>query len=125
MSTVHKFTTPKGEPMVIMPEAEYNRLIAHAEDAADIAMADSITARIQAGTEEFFPNDIAKRLMLEEENPIRVVREYRGMTAETLAGEAGISRAYLTQIETGHRSGRTDVLKRLAQALKVDMALIV
>jgi DNA-binding XRE family transcriptional regulator len=125
MSGIHKFTTPKGEPMVIMPEAEYNRLIATAEDAADIAMADSVIARIRAGAEAFFPGDIAKRLMLEEENPIRVLRDYRGMTAEALAREAGISRVYLTQIETGRRSGRTDVMKRIAQALKVDMNLLV
>jgi len=36
-----------------------------------------------------------------------------------LAEAAGISRAYLSQIEDGHRVGNVDTVARLAKALKV------
>ena len=35
--------------------------------------------------------------------------------------EAGISKAYLSQLEAGKRSGTTAVLARLARALQVDL----
>lgn len=125
MSKIHRFTTPGGEAMIILPETEYRRLVAAAEDAADIASAKAVMTRVQAGKEEIFPADVAERLALGDENPVQVLRKYRGLTGAALAEKAGISRPYLTQIENGQRHGSAAAMKRIAVALGVDVGVLV
>lgn len=125
MSKIHKFTTPGGEAMVILPEAEYKRLVEAAEDASDITSAKAIMDRVRSGTEEVFPADVAERLVLGDESPVHVLRKYRGITGAALAEKAGISRPYLTQIETGQRHGSAAAMKRIAAALGVDVGMLV
>ena len=68
--------------------------------------------------EESFPIDVADRLLVGE-NPIGVYRSYRNMTQQELAAEAGINTAYLSQIETGRRTGSTRTVAAIARALDV------
>jgi transcriptional regulator with XRE-family HTH domain len=42
-----------------------------------------------------------------------------------LADAAGISKPYLSQIETGKRKGSTDILSALAKALKVTLEEVI
>ncbi|RIK94190.1 MAG: transcriptional regulator [Proteobacteria bacterium] len=125
MSRIQKFTTPAGESMVILSKADYDHLVELAEDAMDIAETNEILARIRSGEEEVFPDTLTKRLLLSDENPVRVMRTYRGLTTAALAKKAGISRPYLTMIESGRRTGTADVMKRLAKALAIDMELLI
>lgn len=118
MNDVTTFKTPGGENMVILPAAEYARLIEAVEMAEDIAAFDEFARKLAAGEEEFIPLDIVKR-MLDGENPIRVWREHRGMTVKDLAEAAGIAAPYLSQVETGKRDGSVDTLKKIAEALKL------
>jgi DNA-binding XRE family transcriptional regulator len=68
--------------------------------------------------EESFPIEVADRLLVGE-NPIGVYRSYRNMTQQELAAEAGINTAYLSQIETGRRTGSTRTVAAIARALNV------
>lgn len=113
---MQKITTPGGETMVILPIAEYERLL----DAADIALADRVRAAIAAGEDELVPLEVVDRL-LGNENPIKVWREHRGMSARKLAEKAGLSPAYLSEIETGRKDGSVTALKKIAMALSVDL----
>lgn len=70
--------------------------------------------------EELIPSQVAYAL-LDGENPIRVWREYRKLTQQLLAEKVGISKPYLSQIESGKRNGTSEILKRLAQVLNIDM----
>ena len=47
------------------------------------------------------------------------------MTGEQLASKAGISRPYLTQIETGKREPMFPVMAKIARALDVSLDLLV
>ncbi|MGM0988790.1 MAG: helix-turn-helix domain-containing protein [Pseudomonadota bacterium] len=76
-------------------------------------------ARVGAG-EETFPASVVEAL-LEGRVPVRVFREYRGLRAGELAEKAGISQGYLSEIESGKKSGSLDVLKRIAVALGVEL----
>jgi transcriptional regulator with XRE-family HTH domain len=59
--------------------------------------------------------------MLNGESPIRVYREYQGFTEDQLGAQARISKPFFSQIENGNRTPSLDTLKRLAEALRVDM----
>lgn len=85
----------------------------------DIRGYDEAKANIQAG-EELVPSKVVYAL-LEGENPIRVWREYRALTQQQLAEKAGISKPYLSQLESGKRHGATNVLNRIAQALTISL----
>lgn len=67
------------------------------------------------------PDDVLEQLALGKDNPIRILRKYRGMTQGDLADAAGLSRPYLTEIETGRKDGSIRAIKSIAQALGVSM----
>ncbi len=86
----------------------------------DVAAYDAAKAR----DEESFPFEIADRL-IGGENPIKVFRQYRGLTQKQLAVKAETSAAYLSQIETGRRGGSIKMLHRVADALDVGLGDLV
>ena len=110
--------TPGGERLVVLAEADYNRLLQAAEDAADVGAVEAFRRKLTAGEEELIPSAIVDRL-LDGENRIRVWREYRGLSARALAEQAGIAAAFLSQIETGNREGTVDTLRKVARALSL------
>ncbi len=113
-------TTPSGERLVLLAEADYAALVEAAEDNADrVAIAD-FRRRIAAGEDEFVPSAIVERL-LSGESRVRVWREHRGLKAAELATRAGIAQAFLSQIETGKREGTVETYRKLADALGVTL----
>ncbi|MEQ1900832.1 MAG: helix-turn-helix transcriptional regulator [Devosia sp.] len=113
---MQKIVTPGGETLVVVPLAEYEALV----DAADIESANRIKARVTAGLDEVVPAALVYRIS-DGENPVRVWREYRGLAAGDLAAKAGISAAYLSEIETGKKTGGVETLRKLANILKLDI----
>ena len=112
--------TPGGERMVVLSLKDYEQLCAAAEDMADIRAYDRAKERLEAGTDEMIPADFADRI-LDGESPVRVWREYRGLSIKQLAAGANISAAYLSQIEGGSRNGSLSTLRALAKALSLDV----
>ncbi|ATQ42169.1 helix-turn-helix domain-containing protein [Caulobacter mirabilis] len=110
--------TPAGERMVVVPEEEYRALVEAAEDAADLRAVHAFDAAMARGEEELLPAALVDRL-LNGESPIKVWREHRNLTQAELADRAGISKAYLSQIEGGTRQGGVDILRTLAETLDV------
>jgi DNA-binding XRE family transcriptional regulator len=111
-------TTPSGDRLVLLPEADYLDLLVAAEDAADRDAARRWQTALAAGEEEALPADLVNRV-LGDASPVRAWREYRGMTAQALAESSGIAKSYLSQIETGKRDGTLDTMAKLAAALNV------
>ncbi len=120
--TVQFITTPGGDEMAILPKAELDAMIEALEDYMDNEIFDRAEARRAAG-EEGFPGELIHALS-DGANPVRTFREYRSLTATELAKRAGISGAYLSQIESGVREGTGSTLKKLAMALGVDVDLL-
>ncbi|KKB86089.1 hypothetical protein VW29_04195 [Devosia limi DSM 17137] len=48
---------------------------------------------------------------------VRQARKDKGWTQEQLAFEAGVKRAYLSEVENGQRNVSLDVVEKLAKAL--------
>ena len=70
--------------------------------------------------QEAVPAELVDRL-LSGEHPVKVWREYRGLSQRGLAARAGLNFAYLSQIETGARKGPVQTIRKLAEALSVDL----
>lgn len=110
----------EGKPeYAVVPYEVYEQLVADAEMLEDIGDYDAAVRAIDKG-EELVPADVAYAL-LDGNNPIRVWREHRGLSQVALAAAAGISSSYLSQLETGKRTGTADVLAAIAESLKVDL----
>lgn len=113
-----------GNPeWAVIPYEEYLRLVEEAEMLSDVRDYDAALEDIEQG-EELVPSEVVYAI-LDGENPIRVWREYRGYTQKELADLAGISKPYLSQIETGKRTGTTEVLSAIANALELTLDDIV
>ena len=82
--------TDKGE-MAILPRAEYEALIERLEeaeeDAGTVRLIDRGLREIAEGAPTF-PMDVANRIA-DGENPVRVFREWKGMTQVELAARTG------------------------------------
>jgi DNA-binding XRE family transcriptional regulator len=103
----------EGKPaFVVLPYADWLTMQELAEDAEDNAA----LAAFHANPTELFPVSVVDA-MIAGEHPVRVYRNYRGLTLRALADASGITVPYLSQIETGKRNPSTDVLKKIADAL--------
>lgn len=56
---------------------------------------------------------------------IKALRAERALSQEDLADKAGISRQYLSRLETGRHDPSLSMLVKLAKALKVTVAKLV
>jgi mRNA interferase RelE/StbE len=106
--------------MVSIPVEEYQRLLAIAEGVSDTLAYDRAVEALAAGDDELLPADFAHRL-IDGEAPVRVWREYRGLTQVALAELSGVNRVQITNIESGTKTGSVETLRRLAGALGVTL----
>ena len=110
-----------GKPeWAVLPYEEYLRLLEQAEMLEDIRDFDAAKTALENGEDELIPAEVVFAI-LDGENPIKVWREYRGLTQQQLADLAGISKPYLSQIETGKRKGTIEILSAMAKALDVSL----
>ena len=113
-----------GKPeWAILPYEDYLHLIEQAELLEDIKDFDSISAAIERGDEELIPAEVVNAI-LDGQNPIKIWREYRGLTQQQVADAIQISKPYLSQIETGKRTGTTNVLSAIAEVLNISLEQI-
>jgi DNA-binding XRE family transcriptional regulator len=121
--SVHILERDGEAAFVILPIEEYRRLLALVEDARDAAAIEEFYRRLVAGEEEMLPSHVVDR-MLDGENPVLVLRDYRRMTLQQLADLCGVTNSHVSQVEKGKRSMSTEVLKKMAEALRVDVELL-
>lgn len=109
-----------GRPeWAVIPYEAYRRLVEQAEMLQDIRAYDEAKMAIEEG-EELVPSKVTYAI-LDGANPMRVWREYRGLTQRQVAEGAGISVPYLSQLESGKRKGRVEVLAAIAKELDLSL----
>ena len=74
-----------------------------------------------AAKPDMLPQDIVERLVIVRENPVRVFREFRGLSQVALSRKSGVRQTMLSEIEAGKKKGSVTTLKALADALGVDL----
>ncbi len=110
-----------GKPeYAVIPYDEYRRLVKDAEMLADVGAFDTARNALAAGEEELIPAEVVDRL-LDGDNPVRVLREHRGLSAADLAKACGVTAAAISQIESGKRKTSVTLLKKIARILDVDL----
>jgi DNA-binding XRE family transcriptional regulator len=108
-----------GHPeFAVIPYADYERFLELIEDKADAHAVAEFHADYAAGKAFLVPDGILRR-ELAGESPVKLWRLQRNLTQQILAGRAGISKSYLSQIETGKRQGTVETLRAIAAALDV------
>lgn len=90
----------QGKPYVLVPLHDFRELTSTEDDTT-------------------LPANILDELAAKQESPVKIIRKFRCMTQADLAKASGISRPYLTEIETGKKDGSVRALKALAEALNV------
>ena len=107
----------------VVPYKTYLQLVEKAEMAQDIQDYDRAKAALARGDDELIPGEVVD-LILNGKNPIKVWREFRGLSQQETAKNAGISVPYLSQLETNKRKGSLAVLSDIAKVLKVPLESI-
>ena len=127
MTKVQFIKISTGDELAVLPREDYERLARRAaekaEDVGTARLVGKARASIAAG-EPVLPKEIVDRLAAGE-NPIRVFREWRGMTQKDLARQGGITQGYLSDLESGRRHGLAVRLRGIAHVLKIPLDLLV
>ena len=120
--------TLDGKAYVILTQEEFDELRQIAEDAED-ELAGIMAMRRR---EEAIDRDEHLAMPKEDwtrirggESPVRVIREYRGLTQTALADASGVAQPEISAIEGKTRVGTAQTLKRLAKALGAPMDVLV
>jgi hypothetical protein len=108
------------DEVVVLRRSAYDALIEAVEDTLDARALADVRAREASGEAEYVPIELADRIFAGE-HPVRVWREYRGLTLGALAKMADIAPSYLSEIEAGKKPGSARALAAIAKALRVDM----
>ena len=118
MSGPQIIRTPGGEELVVLSRAEYEALLERAdhdaEDAEDVAIYD---ARKAAG-EGVLPPEVSAAI-LRGESWLKAIRNWRDETQLHLSFKTGIGQGYLSDLESGRRTGTPETIAKLAHALSV------
>lgn len=105
----HDLLHIQGKPYVLVPLHEYR----------------SLTGKSEERIEGNLPQEILDAIYVRTDHPVKIVRKHRGMTQSDLAQLSGLSRPYLTEIETGKKNGSVNAIKAIADALHVNTGLLV
>jgi DNA-binding XRE family transcriptional regulator len=109
-----------GKPeFAVLPIKEYRGLLQRIEELED---ARDFRA-YKASPAESVPAGVVNRL-LDGDNPVKVWREYRGITQSQLAERTGVTVAHISQLESGKRDCSVKLLRALAAVLDVDVELL-
>ena len=95
----------QGKPYVLVPLHDYREMVG-------------------GPSNETLPSDILDELAEGKDSAIRILRKHRGLTQKDLAEQAGISRPYLTEIETGKKDGSVRAMRSIAEVLDVDVGMV-
>lgn len=110
-----------GQPeFAVLAFDDYQALLNAQEELNDIKESSQIKADITSGQEETIPAEIVNRL-LNDENPIKVWREYRNIDQVEMANKLGITPSFLSQIETGKKTGSIKTRRKIADFLNLDL----
>ena len=119
--------TAAGEELVVLSRAEYDALVAAAdeatEDEEDIAIYDARKVGLAAGG-EMLPAEVSS-LMSRGSSLLAAIRKWKKMTQLHVNVRTNIGQGYLSDLESGRRTGSRETLKALAKCYDVPISWLV
>jgi DNA-binding XRE family transcriptional regulator len=122
ISTLADIPKLKATDIVAMRGSILHELMTRLEDLADGALVERRKAA--ASADDFVPGEVVTRIVVRRENPVKVYREWRGLTQHQLADKAGLSQSFLAEIERG-KTFAVRTARALAKALRVDIEQLI
>ncbi|MFC6791997.1 helix-turn-helix domain-containing protein [Methylobacterium komagatae] len=117
--TIVRTVTPAGEAIVILPEAEFDRLRDLAEEAADARIAEVSEERLRVGEEELL-SEADLDALRRAPTPLAFWRARRGLSLEALSRESGVPTDILQALESGVHPAEARFCEALARILGVE-----
>ncbi len=113
-----------GKPeFAVISYEDYQHFLDLLEDEADSRVVADFHEKYIVGKEFLIPGEIIRR-ELAGESPIKLWREHRSLTQQELAKRVGISKPYLSQLETGKRQGTVETISAVARELDVPLDVL-
>jgi len=110
-----------GEPeYAVIPYADYKVMREAAETLNDMDAYLRATKELANNEDETIPFDMCERLC-NGDNPVAEWRKHRCLTQAQLAEKTNVSQAAIAAIEKGKRDPSVALLRKMADALGVDM----
>jgi DNA-binding XRE family transcriptional regulator len=109
--------TQKGERLAVIDAAEYDAMTVELDKLRGAGG----KGVMKAGNISMIPAEVTNRILSDGDHPIRVFRDWRGLTVRQLGQAVGVSHAYISQIETGKRQGTFELMIKIARALRIDL----
>lgn len=113
----------RTEDTVTLRRSDFDALIEALDDVEDTAALIAAGSReVEVGKQAARADHLAVELVLRlvaGEHPVRIWREHRAVSSQTLAETAGISRSYIAEIEGHKKPGSIAAYRRMATALGV------
>jgi transcriptional regulator with XRE-family HTH domain len=117
-----QFIERNGVPeFVVLPIEVWDAVKHLVEDIEDQAL----FAQAEANDDGFRIPAAVLDAELAGDHPVKAWREYRGLTQEALAARTGVSKPYLSQVETRKRAGSLALMTGLSTALEVPIDQLV
>jgi DNA-binding XRE family transcriptional regulator len=114
--------TGAGGEIVILTRAEFDALVARAEEVEEEAELNAIydarITEVMKRPDALLPAEVSAYLMAGD-RLLRALRRWRKMTQGELAKRAGLAQGYVSDLESGRREGTSETLASLARALEV------
>jgi hypothetical protein len=125
-----QFIKTEGEELVVLPRRDYEALVKRAKKVSNegekiARIVKKSDEALAAGDEVELPSKVAEAIA-RGENPLRVIREWRGMTQMYLGEtKTNVGQSTISALESGSRRGTTAVWKQLARVLEVPMDILI
>jgi len=100
----------------VVPFKKYEEMLEAYEEFQDTKEVE----KFKMSKHKFFPEEIALRI-IKEDNPIKIYREFLGITQENLAKDLKVSKQFISQIETNKTAPSLKILKRIAERLDMSV----
>lgn len=109
----------EGRRFVLVPERTWKDIKGGLQRLLEAAGKDAATAPA------FAPPLLVQAAISAGSSELRAWRRFRGLPSSQLARRVGVTRAYISMIETGRRRPAADLLHRLARELEIPVCALV
>ncbi len=126
MTTTHRDTAPLVKEFIALGKKyeDHVKSLERENDELRENLLD-LMAFQKTRKEETYPSELAHKLIVSGDHPLKIFREYRNLSQIVLAEKSGVSQAIISGIENKKRNGTVENFKSLANVLGVDIDSLV